>query len=107
DVVVHIAFETPHDGGELVVQRCGVGGSTRDDQGGAGLVDQDRVDLVDDRVVVAPLDLVLLAGGHVVAQVVEAELVVGSVGDVAAVLGPFVGGVVIAGYDQTDAEAHP
>ena len=57
-----------------------------DDQGGAGLVDQDRVDLVHDAVPVVALDLVLLAGRHaVVAEVVESELARGAVGDVAAV----------------------
>ena len=49
------------------------------------LVDEDRVDLVDDRVVVAALDTVLDLVGHVVAEVVEAELVVGAVGDVGGV----------------------
>jgi len=48
------------------------------------------VDLVDDRVVVAALNAVVDAQCHVVAQVVEAELVVGAVGDVAGVgLAPF------------------
>src|SRR3712207_6901915 len=45
--------------------------------------DEDRVDLVDDGVEVPALDQVGLAPGHVVAQVVEAELVVGAVRDVA------------------------
>ena len=56
-----------------------------DDQRGAGLVDQDGVDLVDDRVVVAALHQVVQRVRHVVAQVVEAELVVGAVGDVGVV----------------------
>src|SRR3712207_7935853 len=47
--------------------------SSADDQRGARLVDEDRVDLVDDREVVAPLDQVGLAPRHVVAQVVEAR----------------------------------
>ena len=53
-----------------------------DDQRRPRLVDQDRVDLVDDRVVMLALDHVLEAEAHVVAQVVEPELVVGAVGDV-------------------------
>ena len=44
---------------------------------------EDRVDLVDDREVVAALDELVLGPRHVVAQVVEAELVVRAVGDVA------------------------
>ena len=53
-----------------------------DDQRGAGLVDEDRVDLVDDREGVTALHALGLRPGHVVAQEVEAELVVGAVGDV-------------------------
>ena len=53
-----------------------------DDQRRAGLVDEDRVDLVHDRVVELPLHALREVLGHVVAEVVEAELVVGPVGDV-------------------------
>jgi len=60
-----------------VVERAG------DDQGRARLVDQDRVDFVDDGVEVAALDHVLEPVLHVVAQIVEAVFVVGAVGDVA------------------------
>jgi hypothetical protein len=56
-----------------------------DDQRRAGLVDEDRVDLVHDRVAEVPLHELREVAGHVVAQVVEAELVVGAVRDVAAV----------------------
>jgi hypothetical protein len=78
-------LQATHDRREPVVELGGVGDLARDDERGAGLVDEDRVDLVDDRVVVAALHLLgsrLI--GHVVAQVVEAELVVGAVGDVGA-----------------------
>ncbi len=71
-------------------------GRPGDDQRRARLVDQDVVDLVDDREVwygeplsgfspAAVLDLLLERGGHVVAQVVEAELGVGAVRDVGGV----------------------
>ena len=62
-----------------VVERAG------DDQRRARFVDQDAVDLVDDREDVPALDHVLQPVLHVVAQIVEAELVVGAVGDVAVV----------------------
>ena len=86
DVVVVVAAQAADDGGELVVQLRGVGDPARDDQRGAGLVDEDRVDLVDDGVAVAALRLPGPGHGHVVAEVVEAELVVGAVGDVGGVL---------------------
>ena len=57
-------------------------GRARDDQRHAGLVDQHRVDLVDDGKGAAGLDLVVDRARQVVAQVIEAELVVGAVDDV-------------------------
>ena len=74
-------------------------GRAGDDQRRARLVDEDVVDLVDDREVVAGerlavvvvaaavLDLLVQRGRHVVAQVVEAELGVGAVRDVGRVRG--------------------
>ncbi len=63
----------------------GILGRAGDDERCARLVDQDRIDLVDDRVVEGPLDHSVLAVLHVVAQIVEADFVVGAVGDVAGV----------------------
>ena len=57
----------------------------RDDQRRARLVDQDRVDFVDHGEFEPALHAVLDAERKVVAQVVEAELVVGAVRDVGAV----------------------
>ena len=62
-----------------VVERAG------NDQRRARFVDQDRVDFVDDRVEMRPLDHVLEPVLHVVAQIVEAVFVVGAVGDVAGI----------------------
>lgn len=75
----HELREVPVPLGRLV-------GGAGDDQRSTGLVHEDRVDLVDDREVVAPLHQLVLRPRHVVAQVVEAELVVGAVRDVAGVL---------------------
>ena len=88
DLVVLVLGQPRGDLGELAVPLDLVLGGPGDDQRRAGLVDQDRVDLVDDRVVRGTLDEVLQRVGHVVAQVVEAELVVGGVGDVAVVRRP-------------------
>ncbi len=85
DLVVGVLLHQRCQPGELEVPvRRAVGGAG-DDQRGAGLVDQDRVDLVDDRVGVPALHQVVERVRHVVAQVVEAELVVGPVGDVGVV----------------------
>ena len=83
DLVVDVTLEATHDRCEPVVQLRGVGDPSGDDQRCAGLVDEDRVDFVDDAVVVTTLlHLVGLRLRHVVAQVVEAHLVVGAVRDV-------------------------
>ena len=57
-------------------------GGSGDDERGAGLVDEHRVDLVDDRVRVSALHAMPEFDHHVVAQVVEPEFVVRPVGDV-------------------------
>ncbi len=62
-------------------------GGTGDDQRGPRFVDQNRVHLVDDRVLQRALHHLLERGLHVVAEIVEAELVVRAVGDVGPVLG--------------------
>ena len=85
DVVVVLARQAAGHPGELVVQPGRFARGARDDEGRAGLVDQDGVDLVDDGEGVPPLDHMVQAPGHVVTQVVETELGVGAVGDVAVV----------------------
>ena len=85
DLVVDVLAHRVGDGRELAVPLHLVLRRTADDERRAGLVDQDRVDLVDDGEVVAALDAVGDVVGHVVAQVVEAELVVRAVGDVGGV----------------------
>ena len=75
-----------------------------DDQRRARLVDQDRVHLVDDGEGQAALHAILEAVGEVVAQVVEAELVVGAVGDVAGVGGALLRRVLRV-LDHPDGEA--
>ncbi len=62
-------------------------GGAGDNQRRPRFVDQDRVHLVDDRVVVPALHAILDLELHVVAQVVEAEFVIRPVGDVGAIRG--------------------
>ncbi len=107
DLVVLVTPQAAGDGGELVVQLRGVGRPSGDDQRGAGLVDEDGVDLVDDGEVEATLDLTLTTHGHVVAEVVEAELVVDAVGDVGGVLDSLVVRFTLAGDDEPHAEPEP
>ena len=78
----------------------GLVGGAGDDERGARFVDEDGVDFVDDGVVVAALHAVLDFELHVVAQVVEAELVVGAVGDVGGV-----GGAALVVVEVVDDDA--
>ncbi len=87
DLVVGPRVQASHDLRELAEPAVRVARrGTRDDERRARLVDEDRVDLVDDREVVAALHEVVRGPRHVVAQVVEAELVVRAVRDVRGVL---------------------
>ena len=70
------------DAVDLVVEVGRFLGRAGDDQRRPRLVDQDAVDFVDDREVVPALHVVRELELHVVAEIVEAELVVGAVGDV-------------------------
>ncbi len=98
------AGQLGNDAVDLVVFVGGFLAGTGNDQRGARFVDQDRVHFVHDGVVVYPLHAVLDAELHVVAQVVETELVVGAVGDVG-VVGVFALLVVQIVHDHADLEA--
>ena len=84
-LLLGLAGELRHELVQPVVEVDVVVGLAGDDQRRPRLVDQDRVDLVDDRVAEAALDPLPRLEHHVVAQVVEAVLVVRAVGDVGAV----------------------
>jgi hypothetical protein len=100
-----LADELVDEGFEAVVLVGGDGGGAGDDERGAGLVDEDGVDFIDDGEVVAALDLLVSGGGHaVVAKVIEAEFAVGAVGDVAGVLLAAEGGGLVV-LEDADGEA--
>ena len=99
----------PHAGAaddfvDLVVQVGAFLRTPGDDERGPRFVDKNRVDLVHDGVVERPLNPHLGPNGHVVAQIVEPELVVGAVGDVGAVAHLALGRAHIV-LDQPD--GHP
>ena len=88
----HIGFadlllQPRDDGVDAHIHLGVIFGLAADDQWRARFVDEDGVDLVDDGVVQATCNAVAHVLHHVVAQVVEAELVVGAVGDVGGVGG--------------------
>ena len=102
--VVDVLDQLGDDFVDLVVLVGGFLGGAGNDQRGARFVDEDGVDFIDDREVMAALDAIREVVLHVVAQVVEAELVVGAVGDVCAVGGAALLVVEIV-HDYADGEA--
>ena len=68
--------------GEYLIEVLRLARLSADDQWGSRLVNEDVVHLVHDREGVATLHPRLQLGDHVVAQVVEAELVIRAIGDV-------------------------
>ena len=78
-------------------------GRAGDDERRARFVDQDRIDLVDDGEGVAALDHLRHVVFHVVAQIVEAELVVRAVGDVGGVGLP---ALIVVETMHDDADGH-
>ncbi|MPM75687.1 hypothetical protein SDC9_122681 [bioreactor metagenome] len=55
------------------------------DQWCAGFIDQDRVDLIDDRKVQRTLHHLIFVDDHIVPQIIKAQFIVGAVGDVAVI----------------------
>ena len=82
-----LAGEQRHDLVHSQVSGCVVFRLPTDDQGRTGLVDQDRVHLVNDGIVERTLHTVMGFVDHVVAQVIETVFVVRAVGDVSVVSG--------------------
>ena len=64
---------------DLVILVGGLFARSGNNQRGSGFVNQDGIDFVDDRVVVSALHTIPDVEFHVVAKVIESELVVGAV----------------------------
>ena len=104
-----LAVERAHHRGHLLEGGGGVAADRAgNDQRRPRFVDQDGIDFVDDGVRMAPLDPLLQRVDHVVAQIVEAELVVGAIGDVRMVRGPSFRRARIVEIDAVHGQAqHP
>ena len=101
DGKVFVLAQSRDDFGEDVVEVGGFFARAGDDERGAGFVDEDAVDFVDDAVVERALYHLVGVDDHVVAEVVEAVFVVGAVGDVGGV-----GGFALVEVEAVDDEAH-
>ena len=105
DLVVPIAVQPSYDACELVIEVGGVVGASGDDQRRTGFVDKDRVHLVDDRKEVAALHLLVERPRHVVAEVIEPELVVRPVREIGEVRSLLLLKVLDLWHDHPDIEA--
>ena len=91
DVIVDITYESANDGGELIIKFRGIGDTTRNNQRCSCLVDENRVNFVDNGKIKTALNFVLQSRSHVVAQIIKPELVVSSVCDVARIFDALLG----------------
>ena len=103
-LVVFVPLQVPHHRVHPVIHLGALFAGAGNDQRRPGLVDQDGVHLVHDGEMMAPLHQVALADHHVVPQVVEAQLVIGAVGDIAGIGRPALLAVQIM-HDQAHAQA--
>ena len=104
DLIIDIATQFRDDFVDAVVLVGRFIARTGNDERCPRLVDQNRVDFVHDRVMVRTLRAMREIELHIVAQVVEAEFVVGAVGNIRAVrLAAFV--VVQSVLDHPDAQS--
>ncbi len=92
-----LAGEVGHEAVDPQVELGTVVSRTGNDQRGAGLVDEDGVDLIHHRENQTTLHLVLAPEGQVVPEVVEAKFVVGAIGDIRGIGRPLLGaGLAVA-----------
>ena len=102
--LVPFGVEILHDRIDRDIELALVLGRAGDDQRGTRFVDQDRIDLVDDRVIEGTMHHLVAIVLHVVAQIIEAELVVRPVGDVRIIrVAPLE--LVQVRHDHTDRQA--
>ena len=100
-----LTHELLDEGLEAVVLMGGYRRGPTNDERRAGLVDEDRIHFIHDGEIVSALDLLLATAGHaVVTKVIEAELTIGSVGDIALVLGAAKFGMLVI-FNDTNREA--
>ncbi len=94
-----LLLEPRHQLVDLEIQLGVLFGRAGNDQRRARFVDEDGVDFVDDGEGQLALHAIVETEGEVVAQVVEAEFVVGAVGDVAGIGGALFGRVLLVPDD--------
>ena len=103
--ILGVAREARHQAVDALVEFRAVLGGARNDQRSARFVDKDRVHLVDNGEIQRALKLILQRERHIVAQVIEAELVVGAIDNVGLIGLALVLGT-LTGAHHAHAETH-
>ena len=67
------------------VKLCRLSALAGNDQRCSGLVDQDRVNLIDNRIVKSPLNQLFFINNHVVSQVIKSQLIIRRIGNIAGI----------------------
>ena len=88
----------------LLIQARGLAAPSGNDQRRTRFINQDGVDLVNDRVMQSALNHSLLINDHVVAEIVESELVIGPIRNIA-IVGLFAGCIVHVIQNAADGQA--
>ena len=78
------------------IEFCGFPALAGDNQRRTGLIDQDRVNLIDDGIVQIPLYQLVLIDDHIVAQIIKSKLVIRNIRDITSICRAplFLGGAV-------------
>ena len=78
------------------IKFCGLSALSGDNQRRTGLVDQDGVNLINDRIMQISLHQLVFIDDHIIPQIVKAQLVVGDISDIAGIGRPalLLGGTV-------------
>ncbi len=82
DDIIRVSCQPWDDGVDFVVEVGGFFRLSGNDQRCSGLVDQNAIDFIHDGIIEVSLNEAFLVELHVVSQIVETELVVGSIGDI-------------------------
>ncbi|MPN32444.1 hypothetical protein SDC9_179922 [bioreactor metagenome] len=83
DCVILILFQSFDEKIGSVIECCRFFGLSGNDQWCAGFIDQDRIDFIHDRKVQRALHHLIFIDDHIVPQIIEAQFIIGAVGDVA------------------------
>ena len=106
DLIIVVFFQSLDETIGPHIHRRRASRLTRNDQRCPRLIDQNRIDFIDDRVIQRPLNHLFLVDHHVIPQIVKPEFAVRGISDITIVSIPLLIGV-LAVQVQANAQAQP